>query len=388
MLRIGLTGGAGAGKSTVARRLREHGAVVVDADVLAREVVAPGTAGLAAVVEEFGTSVLRADGTLDRSALAELAFSSRTRRRALEAITHPRIASRTRELFAAAPDDAVVVHDVPLLVEKRMGAAYHLVVVVHAPVEDRVRRLVGRGLPEADARARIAAQAADAERREAADVWLDNSGPRDALEGRVDRLWSWRLVPFEQNVRAGRPAPPSDVALVRPDPEWSEQAVRAMERIATATGVEGTRLQHVGPTAVPGLAAPDVLDLQLVVDSLGSADKLDGTLRHAGYAHVPGDWRDDEPGGTAPVRRYASCDPGRPVTVHLRPEGWSSRHQLLLRDWLRADASEREDLAARQEATASREGSVDREAVQEWVRAAGERAEAWAERVGWAPSRW
>ncbi len=384
MLRIGLTGGAGAGKSTVARRLAEHGAVVVDADVLAREVVAPGSPGLAAVVEEFGTSVLHEDGTLDRAGLAAVAFSSPERRLALESITHPRIAARTRELFAAAAEDAVLVHDVPLLVEKSLGAAYHLVVVVHAPEDERIRRLVGRGLSEADARARLAAQASDDDRRDVADVWLDNAGSRADVEGRVDRLWSWRLVPYEENVRAGRPAARSDVALVRPDPAWPHQAVRAMDRVAAATGVDRGALHHVGPTAVPGVPAPDVLDLQLVVDSLESADKLDRRLGHAGYAHVPGDWRDDEPDGTAPVRRYGSCDPGRPITLHLRPPGWSSRHQLLLRDWLRANASEREDLARRQEA-AVRSGTIDREAVGRWVRESGDRAEVWAEAVGWHP---
>ena len=148
MLRTGLTGGTGSGKSTVAHRLGERGAFVVDADVLAREVVAPGSEGLAAVVQEFGPEVLAPDGALDRTALAAVVFGDDGRRRALEAITHPLIAHRTGELVAAAPDDAVLVHDVPLLVEKRMGAGYHLVVVVDAPVEDRVRRLVGRGMPE------------------------------------------------------------------------------------------------------------------------------------------------------------------------------------------------------------------------------------------------
>jgi dephospho-CoA kinase len=142
---VGLTGGIGAGKSTVARRLAEHGATIVDADALAREVLAPGTEGLAAVTARFGAGVLRPDGSLDRAALARVAFADDDSRRALEAITHPRIADRTAELFAAAAEDAVVVHDVPLLVEKGMAARYQLVVVVDAPVEVRVGRLVRRG---------------------------------------------------------------------------------------------------------------------------------------------------------------------------------------------------------------------------------------------------
>ncbi|HEX8496175.1 MAG TPA: dephospho-CoA kinase, partial [Actinomycetales bacterium] len=188
MLRIGLTGGTGAGKSTVAAALAARGAVVVDADALAREVLAPGTPGLAEVADRFGPGVLRADGTLDRAALARVAFADVPSRRDLEAITHPRIAARTTALFAAAADDAVVVHDVPLLVEKSMGDRYHLVVVVDAPVAERVRRLGVRGMPPDDARARIAAQADEAARRAAADVWLVNDGDTAALDATVGRL--------------------------------------------------------------------------------------------------------------------------------------------------------------------------------------------------------
>jgi dephospho-CoA kinase len=189
-----LTGGAGAGKSTVAARLRELGAVVIDADALAREVLEPGSEGLGEVVTAFGETVLRPDGSLDRAALAAVVFANPERRRELEAITHPRIAARTSELLAAAPDDAVVVHDVPLLVEKALAPAYDLVVVVDAPVERRVERLVGRGLSEADARARIAAQATRAERQAVADVWLVNDGSVADLVAAVDVLWRERLA--------------------------------------------------------------------------------------------------------------------------------------------------------------------------------------------------
>jgi dephospho-CoA kinase len=195
VLRVGLTGGAGAGKSTVAARLRELGAVVIDADALAREVLEPGSDGLREVVAAFGAQVLRPDGSLDRAALAAVVFADPERRRELEAITHPRIAARTSELLAAAPADAVVVHDVPLLVEKALAPAYELVVVVDAPVERRVERLVGRGLTEADARARIAAQATRAERAAVADVWLDNDGSVADLVAAVDALWRGRLAP-------------------------------------------------------------------------------------------------------------------------------------------------------------------------------------------------
>src|SRR5688572_824402 len=151
MLRVGLTGGIGSGKSTAARRLQSLGAVVVDADALAREVVRPGSAGLAAVVDRFGERVLGADGALDRAVLGSLVFADARARADLEAVTHPLIAARTSELVAAAPQDAVVVHDVPLLVEKHLGPAYHLVVVVAAEAQTRVARLTSsRGMDEAD----------------------------------------------------------------------------------------------------------------------------------------------------------------------------------------------------------------------------------------------
>jgi dephospho-CoA kinase len=191
---VGLTGGAGAGKSTVAARLRELGAVVIDADALAREVLEPGSDGLAEVVKAFGDGVLHPDGSLDRAALAAVVFADPERRRRLEAITHPRIAGRTSELLADAPADAVVVHDIPLLVEKAMAPAYDLVVVVDAPEEERVRRLVRRGLPEDDARARIAAQATRADRKAVADVWLENNGSADELRAAVDAVWKDRLA--------------------------------------------------------------------------------------------------------------------------------------------------------------------------------------------------
>ena len=282
MLRVGLTGGTGSGKSTVARRLAALGAVVVDADLLAREVVAPGSAGLAAVVAEFGADVRAGDGSLDRAALARVAFASDERRRALEAITHPLIAARTAHLVAAASEDAIVVHDVPLLVEKEMGAAYQLVVVVDAPVEVRVARLARRGMPADDARARIRAQATDVQRRVAADVWLDNGGSDVELTAAVDDLWHQRLVPFERNVRAGvRVERASALTLVPADPTWPAQAARLAARVARAAGERGRGVEHIGSTSVPGLLAKDVIDLQLGVDSLEDADAVRSALAGA-----------------------------------------------------------------------------------------------------------
>lgn len=189
MRRIGLTGGIGSGKSTVAALYAELGAHVIDADELAREVVRPGSDGLAALVEVFGVRVLADDGSLDRAGLAEIVFRDPEARQQLNAITHPRIAARTAELIAALPDDGVLIHDVPLLVELGMQAAYDLVVVVDAPDEVRLRRLVDRGLTEADARSRIAAQAPREQRLAVADIVIDNSGDLNSLRRQVVQSW-------------------------------------------------------------------------------------------------------------------------------------------------------------------------------------------------------
>ena len=190
MITVGLTGGIGSGKSEVARLLEARGAVVVDADALAREAVGPGTPGLAAVVAEFGPEVLGPDGALDRARLGAVVFADADRRAALEAIVHPYVARRSHELIAGAPPGAVVVHDVPLLVEAGLQDDYDLVVVVDTDVETRVRRLVDeRGMTEDDARSRIAAQASSGRRREVADLVIANDGDLAGLRRQVDHLW-------------------------------------------------------------------------------------------------------------------------------------------------------------------------------------------------------
>lgn len=195
MLIIALTGGIASGKSTVSRRLAEHGAIIVDADKLAREVVEPGTPGLQAIRERFGDEVVSSDGTLNRPALGAMVFSDPKALADLNAITHPavwRAAIERFEAAEAADPDAVVVYDVPLLVEAAEGRPLHFdrVVVVEADRDERIRRLIAdRGMSEADAVSRIGAQADDDSRRAIADVVLDNNGSTQQLVDRVDALW-------------------------------------------------------------------------------------------------------------------------------------------------------------------------------------------------------
>ncbi|MEU6698333.1 dephospho-CoA kinase [Pseudonocardia sp. NPDC046786] len=355
MLRTGLTGGIGAGKSTVARRLVERGAVLVDSDLLAREVVAAGSEGLAAIVAAFGDRVLRADGELDRPALASIVFADADARRELDGIVHPLVRARSDELVAAATPDAIVVQDVPLLVEGGMAAAFPLVVVVGVDAEERIRRLVSvRGMAEQDARARVAAQASDERRRAAADVWLDNSGAEEDTRRRVDALWDGRLVGFEENLRLGRPVPDGPPRLVDADPDWAEQARRLAERIGYAAGGHGRGVEHVGATAVPGLPARDVLDLQLAVETRSDAGALGDRLAAAGFPADPAAAGD----GAGTVSVHRSADPGRPAVVVVRVHGSPAwQHALGTRDRLRADPRARDGYTERRRRAAALYGA-------------------------------
>jgi dephospho-CoA kinase len=195
-MRIGLTGGIGSGKSAVSRLLAERGAVVIDSDVIAREVVEPGTPGLAAVVAEFGADILRADGTLDRERLGGIVFADDGARRRLNAIVHPLVGARSAEIVGSAPPHAVLVHDIPLLVENGLAANFTLVLVVETPIDLRIERLTrDRGITEEAARARIAAQATDAERRAVADVVIVNDGTLEELRERVADFWIRNVEP-------------------------------------------------------------------------------------------------------------------------------------------------------------------------------------------------
>ncbi|MEV6649652.1 dephospho-CoA kinase [Streptomyces sp. NPDC051219] len=191
MLKVGLTGGIGAGKSEVSRLLVSYGAVLIDADRIAREVVEPGTPGLAAVVQAFGESVLTADGTLDRPKLGSIVFADQEKLRTLNAIVHPLVGARSAELEGAAGQDCVVVHDVPLLAENGLAPLYDVVVVVDAFPQTQLDRLTRlRGMAESEARARMAAQASREQRLAVADLVIDNDGPLQALEPQVRKVWA------------------------------------------------------------------------------------------------------------------------------------------------------------------------------------------------------
>lgn len=194
MLLVGLTGGIASGKSVVAARLAEHGAVVVDADQIAREVVEPGTPALERIREEFGDAVISPDGSLDRAALGAIVFSDEGKRRILNAITHPAVLELSQRRFAeagAADPDAVVVYDVPLLNEARSRAEFDVVVVVSAPEETRIDRMVAlRGMSRAEAENRIRSQVADSERRAMADIIIESGGSLDETLAQADDVWA------------------------------------------------------------------------------------------------------------------------------------------------------------------------------------------------------
>jgi dephospho-CoA kinase len=382
MLRIGLTGGIGAGKSTVSATFAECGGVIVDGDVISREVVQPGTEGLTALVDHFGADILLPDGALNRPALAAKAFIDEQQRAKLNAIVHPLVAKRRAEIVAAVSEDEVVVEDIPLLVESQMAPLFPLVVVVHADADERLRRLVGqRGMHEADARARIAAQAQEEHRRRVADVWLDNSGSPAELIEKARELWFGRILPFAHNLTTRTPAArPHD--LVAADPAWADQAARIRARLNTTCGHRALCIDHIGSTAVAGLDARDVIDIQITVASMQVADELAGDLLRTGYPlveSVTADRRFDGAEGLWPKRFHASADPGRPTHIHLRVDGEpNQRFALLFVDWLNANPGVRKDYL-----DVKRTGDGD--AITRWFTDAYPRAWAWAQGTDWAP---
>ncbi|AGZ53725.1 dephospho-CoA kinase [Mycobacterium kansasii] len=409
MLRIGLTGGIGSGKSVLSTTFAQCGGIIVDGDVLAREVVEPGTEGLAALVDAFGDDILLPSGALDRPALAAKAFRDDEARTRLNGIVHPLVARRRAEIIAAVAQDAVVVEDIPLLVESGMASLFPLVVIVHADAEQRVRRLVEqRGMSEADARARIAAQATDEQRREVADVWLDNSGSVEVLVERARDVWYNRILPFAHNLSERRIVRPP-ARLVPADPSWPDQARRIVNRLKTAAGHRALRVDHIGSTAVPGYDAKDVIDIQITVESLAVADELADSLLSAGYPrleHITQDVPKADARSTVDhydhssdaalwhKRFHASADPGRPTNVHIRVDGWPNQQfALLFVDWLRANSGVRADYLSlkrvAEESAASGAGDIAHyvAAKEPWFLDAYRRAWDWADSVGWRPLR-
>jgi dephospho-CoA kinase len=405
VLRIGLSGGIGAGKSTVSSTFSDLGGIVVDGDVISREVVEPGTEGLAKLVDAFGAQILSDDGSLDRPALAAIAFSNDEKRQTLNGIVHPLVAERRSELIAAAAPDAVIVEDIPLLVESAMAPMFPLVVIVNADEDLRVKRLIEhRGFSEQDARARIAAQATEEQRRAVADVWLDNSGSTAELVEQARTLWNQRILPFAHNLDGGEPARARPV-LVPYDPSWPDQAGRIAARLNTACGHRAVRIDHIGSTAVPGMDAKDVIDVQVTVASLDAADELTEALTGAGYVRVPVTADLSKPDARSTVaefdhtngeslwdkRLHCSADPGRPTNVHVRVDGWPNQQfALLFVDWLAANPDAREQyLAVKREA--ERAGAHDDDiaryvaAKEPWFSDAYRHAWNWADATGWGP---
>ncbi|KJX75134.1 dephospho-CoA kinase [Mycobacterium lepromatosis] len=408
MLRIGLTGGIGAGKSLLSSTFSQCGGIVIDGDVLAREVVQPGTNGLSSLVDAFGEDILLPDGALDRRALAVKAFRDDAVRGVLNEIVHPLVANRRAEIIAAVSEDAVVVEDIPLLVESGLAQLFPLVVVVHADVELRVRRLVEqRGVVEADARARIAAQARDEERRAVADVWLDNSSTPEVLVQRACDVWHHRILPFAYNLSQRQPVY-EPARLVTSDPIWPGQAKRIVARLKTTCGHKALRVDHIGSTAVPrypdcpDFQAKDIIDIQITVESLAMADELAEPLLSAGYPrlqHVTGDVAKTDARSTVDryehsndpelwhKRFHASADPGRPTYVHIRVAGWPNQQfGLLFVDWLKANPSVRADyLDVKRTADRLADGDMRRyaDAKEPWLLDAYRRAWEWADSTGW-----
>lgn len=396
MLRIGLTGGIAAGKSLASAHFAELGAHIVDADQVARDVVEVGSPGLLRIAEHFGPEMVTADGALDRERLAQRVFTDSDARLELERITHPLIRERTQELIHRAPEDAIVVHDVPLLVEKNLGADHHLTVVVHADPEIRLARMLHeRGMTERAAKQRMAAQATDRQRRAAADVWLVNNGSADDLRRELDVLWATRLVPYEHNVRTGTCVRrPEVLTVVPPDPTWPAQGSRLAARARRVFGHEAVAVEHIGSTAVPGMPGKDVIDLQVGVKDLSVLDQPEwrDRLTDGGFPRAEGEWWDLIRTGTGTARArkhfHQGADPARVVHVHVREiDSPAWRFALLFRAWLTTDADAHRAYRDLKRQLVGRGLSTTEytRAKEPYFADATERAEAWARREGWKP---
>ncbi len=317
MLSLGLTGGIAAGKSLLTTRFRELGAVVIDADQLARDVVASGTSGLAAIVANFGDRILQSDGSLHRAKLGSLVFADRSARESLNAIVHPRVRQAASALKRDAGEGSIVVQDIPLLVESGQEASFHLVLVVQAPGEERIARMVReRGMSREDALARMSAQASDEQRAAAADVVIFNNGSPEQAVAELDVLWRERLLPFAANMARGQaaqkgPAAPTDVQRAAGQSAAGASAHTAAARAAAQVRLKARILQAVGETA--SVVDANTAGRGLTVRPLPGADagrqKLLDALAGTGFFPClpPQDGR----------HLLASADPGQAAMVEI-----------------------------------------------------------------------
>ncbi|WP_104164784.1 dephospho-CoA kinase [Arthrobacter sp. SX1312] len=320
MLRIGLTGGIAAGKSAVARRFAELGAVLVDADVLARAAVEPGSEGLRAVVSAFGPGILDTDGALDRPALGRLVFADAAARERLNAVVHPRVRAAAAALIDGAPEDAVVVEDIPLLVETGQASRFHLVVVVDAPDALRIERMVERrGMERGEAERRIAAQASREDRLRAADAVIVNDRGVDELLAATDGVWRTRIVPFRDNLAERRPA--------------DGRATRPTTGLAGTSGLTNRVRGKLDAVLPPGCSVDpdevpvDVPDearavdaqasLRVTVPRAGDVGAASDAVAGAGF---PRDERAAGHGGGPSTALHRAADPAIDVTVTVGPE--------------------------------------------------------------------
>lgn len=398
MLNIGLTGGIAAGKSFASRELVGAGAVLIDADALARDALASGSEGLRAVVKAFGTDVLAPDGTVNRTVLGERVFSDHQARSTLNGIVHPIVRRRAAELREQAPADSIVVEDIPLLVETRQSARFHLVIDVDVPTAVQESRLMSdRGLTAEQARSRIQAQAHRDERRAGSDVILENSASYEEFQSAIRLLWQDRLVPFNSNLLAGRQAGRGPAHIRESTYRWAEVAALLQARIMSAVGSRAIGVQHIGSTSVPGLAAKDVIDLQLLVPSEASFDSIAPALQAIGFPRVLQIDHDSPKSSAADLAEWrksfhANADPGQAVNLHVRRIGSSGAiFAEQFRDWLRADGVERgkyESLKRKlaNDFAAQPNSSAYAEAKEPWFDTVGfPRAQQWAATNGWAP---
>ncbi|CAB4664500.1 unannotated protein [freshwater metagenome] len=277
MLLIGLSGGIGAGKSLACAAFAQAGALVIDSDLIAREVVAIGTPGLAEIQLRFGHEILNPDGSLNRASLADIVFNDEGARADLERITHPRIVRIFQERVKSAPAGKVVVHDVPLLVETGAQDRYQLVVMIEASLETRLERLEGRGLSTQLALTRMKNQGSDQERRSVADIVLNNDGPSENIQAAVNEMMEHRLLPFAANIAAERVAVSGHAC---PNLLSAEEALaRILERINV------------------------IVPASKVSETLIQIERADDALYKLGFVPVVGG--------------YASCDPGRAVQLRI-----------------------------------------------------------------------